>query len=98
MTVPEFRSVRFCTPCRVVYVAGRGGRLGRAAPQLVFHCPTLQRLASEESLGRLVNLAPRFACQALDLDRAMLLHVSGNNIVSGTAWWGGDVVAASDFA
>jgi LuxR family transcriptional regulator, regulator of acetate metabolism len=58
----------------------------------------LQRLASEESLGRLVNLAPRFACQALELDRAMLLHVSGNNIVSGTAWWGGDQVAASDFA
>jgi len=49
-------------------------------------------------LGRLVNLAPRFACQALELDRAMLLHVSGNNIVSGTAWYGGDVVAAADFA
>jgi LuxR family transcriptional regulator, regulator of acetate metabolism len=58
----------------------------------------LQRLGSEESLGRLVNLAPRFACQALELDRAMLLHVSGNSIVSGTAWWGGDQIAASDFA
>jgi DNA-binding CsgD family transcriptional regulator len=58
----------------------------------------LVRLGSEESLGRLVNLAPRFACQALELDRAMLLHISGNAIVSGTAWWGGDLVAASDFA
>jgi LuxR family transcriptional regulator, regulator of acetate metabolism len=58
----------------------------------------LLRLGSEQSLGRLVNLAPRFACQALELDRAMLLHISGNNIVSGTAWWGGDQVAASDFA
>ena len=28
----------------------------------------------------------------------MLLHISGNAIVSGTAWWGGDMVAASDFA
>jgi DNA-binding CsgD family transcriptional regulator len=58
----------------------------------------LQRLSTERSLGRLVNLAPRFACQALELDRAMLLHISGNTIVSGTAWWGGDQVAASDFA
>jgi DNA-binding CsgD family transcriptional regulator len=58
----------------------------------------LQRLGSEQSLGRLVNLAPRFACQALELDRAMLLHISGNSIVSGTAWWGGDQIAASDFA
>jgi DNA-binding CsgD family transcriptional regulator len=58
----------------------------------------LLRLGSEESLGRLVNLAPRFACQALELDRAMLLHISGNNIVSGTAWSGSDQVAASDFA
>jgi LuxR family transcriptional regulator, regulator of acetate metabolism len=58
----------------------------------------LIRLGSEESLGRLVNLAPRFACQALELDRAMLLHISGNSIVSGTAWSGGDQVAASDFA
>jgi LuxR family transcriptional regulator, regulator of acetate metabolism len=58
----------------------------------------LLRLSSEESLGRLVNLAPRFACQALELDRAMLLHVSGNAIISGTAWWGGDEIAASDFA
>lgn len=58
----------------------------------------LIRLGSEESLGRLVNLAPRFACQALELDRAMLLHISGNAVVSGTAWWGGDMVAASDFA
>jgi DNA-binding CsgD family transcriptional regulator len=56
------------------------------------------RLGSEESLGRLVNLAPRFACQALELDRAMLLHISGNAIVSGTAWSGEDQVAASDFA
>jgi len=55
-------------------------------------------LGSEESLGRLVNLAPRFACQALELDRAMLLHISGNAIVSGTAWAGTDQVAASDFA
>ena len=45
-----------------------------------------------------MNLAPRFACQALELDRAMLLHISGNSIVSGTAWWGGDQIAASDFA
>src|SRR3954465_9890889 len=59
---------------------------------------SLHRLASEESLGRLVNLAPRFACQALELDRAMLLHISGNNIVSGTAWAAGDLVAAADFA
>jgi DNA-binding CsgD family transcriptional regulator len=58
----------------------------------------LHRLGSEESLGRLVNLAPRFACQALELDRAMLLHISGNNIVSGTAWAAGDLVAAADFA
>src|SRR4051812_44764521 len=58
----------------------------------------LLRLGSEQSLGRLVNMAPRFACQALELDRAMLLHISGNNIVSGTAWWGGDQIAASDFA
>src|SRR3954454_2932081 len=58
----------------------------------------LVRLGSEESLGRLVNLAPRFACQALELDRAMLLHISGNAIVSGTAWAGSDHVAASDFA
>jgi DNA-binding CsgD family transcriptional regulator len=58
----------------------------------------LLRLGAEQSLGRLVNLAPRFACQALELDRAMLLHVSGNAIVSGTAWWGGDQIAASDFA
>jgi DNA-binding CsgD family transcriptional regulator len=58
----------------------------------------LLRLGSEQSLGRLVNLAPRFACQALELDRAMLLHVSGNSIVSGTAWWGGDQIAAADFA
>jgi DNA-binding CsgD family transcriptional regulator len=58
----------------------------------------LLRLGSEQSLGRLVNLAPRFACQALELDRAMLLHISGNAIVSGTAWWGGDQIAASDFA
>ena len=58
----------------------------------------LIRLGSEPSLGRLVNLAPRFACQALELDRAMLLHISGNSIVSGTAWWGGDQIAASDFA
>jgi LuxR family transcriptional regulator, regulator of acetate metabolism len=56
------------------------------------------RLGAEESLGRLVNLAPRFACQALELDRAMLLHISGNSIVSGTAWAGTDEVAASDFA
>jgi DNA-binding CsgD family transcriptional regulator len=58
----------------------------------------LIRLGSEPSLGRLVNLAPRFACQALELDRAMVLHISGNSIVSGTAWWGGDQIAASDFA
>jgi DNA-binding CsgD family transcriptional regulator len=58
----------------------------------------LLRLGSEQSLGRLVNLAPRFTCQALELDRAMLLHISGNAIVSGTAWWGGDQIAASDFA
>src|SRR3954454_6315956 len=58
----------------------------------------LIRLGSEPSLGRLVNLAPRFVCQALELDRAMLLHISGNSIVSGTAWWGGDQIAASDFA
>src|SRR3954451_24601863 len=58
----------------------------------------LHRLGAEESLGRLVNLAPRFACQALELDRAMLLHISGNNIVSGTAWAAGDLVAAADFA
>ena len=58
----------------------------------------LLRLGAEESLGRLVNLAPRFACQALELDRAMLLHISGNAIVSGTAWAAGDHVAASDFA
>jgi LuxR family transcriptional regulator, regulator of acetate metabolism len=58
----------------------------------------LLRLGSEQSLGRLVNLAPRFACQALELDRAMLLHISGNSIVSGTAWSGTDQVAASDFA
>src|SRR4051812_40411907 len=58
----------------------------------------LIRLGAEQSLGRLVNLAPRFACQALELDRAMLLHISGNSIVSGTAWWGGDQIAASDFA
>jgi LuxR family transcriptional regulator, regulator of acetate metabolism len=58
----------------------------------------LLRLGSEQSLGRLVNLAPRLACQALELDRAMLLHISGNTIVSGTAWWGGDQIAASDFA
>jgi LuxR family transcriptional regulator, regulator of acetate metabolism len=58
----------------------------------------LLRLGSEQSLGRLVNLAPRLACQALELDRAMLLHISGNTIVSGTAWWGGDQVAAADFA
>jgi LuxR family transcriptional regulator, regulator of acetate metabolism len=58
----------------------------------------LLRLSSEQSLGRLVNLAPRFACQALELDRAMLLHISGNTIVSGTAWWGGDQIAAADFA
>src|SRR4051794_37496048 len=58
----------------------------------------LLRLGSEQSLGRLVNLAPRFACQALELDRAMLLHISGNNIVSGTAWAAGDLVAAADFA
>jgi DNA-binding CsgD family transcriptional regulator len=58
----------------------------------------LIRLGSESSLGRLVNLAPRFACQAIELDRAMLLHISGNSIVSGTAWWGGDQIAASDFA
>jgi DNA-binding CsgD family transcriptional regulator len=57
----------------------------------------LLRLAAEESLGRLVNLAPRFACQALELDRAMLLHISGNTIVSGTAWSGTDQIAASDF-
>src|SRR4051794_5541974 len=58
----------------------------------------LMRLGSEQSLGRLVNLAPRFVCQALELDRAMLLHISGNSIASGTAWWGGDQIAASDFA
>jgi LuxR family transcriptional regulator, regulator of acetate metabolism len=58
----------------------------------------LLRLAGEESLGRLVNLAPRFACQALELDRAMLLHISGNAIVSGTAWSGTDQTAASDFS
>jgi DNA-binding CsgD family transcriptional regulator len=58
----------------------------------------LQRLGSEQSLGRLVNLAPRLTCQALEVDRAMLLHISGNAIVSGTAWWGGDQIAASDFA
>jgi DNA-binding CsgD family transcriptional regulator len=58
----------------------------------------LTRLGAEQSLGRLVNLAPRFVCQALELDRAMLLHISGNSIVSGTAWWGGDQIAASDFA
>src|SRR2546423_6636063 len=58
----------------------------------------LMRLGSEQSLGRLVNLAPRFACQALELDRAMLLHISGNSIVSGTAWAAGDEIAASDFA
>jgi LuxR family transcriptional regulator, regulator of acetate metabolism len=58
----------------------------------------LLRLAAEESLGRLVNLAPRFACQALELDRAMLLHISGNAIVSGTAWSGSDQIAASDFS
>jgi DNA-binding CsgD family transcriptional regulator len=58
----------------------------------------LIRLGAEQSLGRLVNLAPRFACQALELDRAMLLHISGNAIISGTAWWGGDQIAASDFA
>jgi len=58
----------------------------------------LIRLGSEESLGRLVNLAPRFACQALELDRSMLLHISGKAIVSGTAWAAGDHVAASDFA
>jgi LuxR family transcriptional regulator, regulator of acetate metabolism len=58
----------------------------------------LLRLAGEESLGRLVNLAPRFACQALELDRAMLLHISGNAIVSGTAWSGSDQIAASDFS
>jgi DNA-binding CsgD family transcriptional regulator len=58
----------------------------------------LQRLGSEQSLGRLVNLAPRSTCEALELDRAMLLHISGNTIVSGTAWWGGDQIAASDFA
>jgi DNA-binding CsgD family transcriptional regulator len=58
----------------------------------------LLRLGAEQSLGRLVNLAPRFACQALELDRAMLLHISGNTIVSGTAWWGGDQIAAADFA
>lgn len=58
----------------------------------------LIRLGAEPSLGRLVNLAPRFVCQALELDRAMLLHISGNSIVSGTAWWGGDQIAASDFA
>src|SRR5947207_13128426 len=58
----------------------------------------LLRLSSEHSLGRLVNLAPRFACQALELDRAMLLHISGNAIVSGTAWSCRDQVAASDFA
>jgi DNA-binding CsgD family transcriptional regulator len=57
----------------------------------------LLRLAAEESLGRLVNLAPRFACQALELDRAMLLHISGNTVVSGTAWSGTDQIAASDF-
>jgi LuxR family transcriptional regulator, regulator of acetate metabolism len=57
----------------------------------------LLRLGAEDSLGRLVNLAPRFACQALELDRAMLLHISGNAIVSGTAWAAGDHVAASDF-
>jgi LuxR family transcriptional regulator, regulator of acetate metabolism len=45
----------------------------------------------------LVNLAPRFACQALELDRAMLLHISGNTVVSGTAWSGTDQIAASDF-
>jgi LuxR family transcriptional regulator, regulator of acetate metabolism len=58
----------------------------------------LLRLAAEESLGRLVNLAPRFACQALELDRAMLLHISGNAVVSGTAWSGSDQIAASDFS
>jgi LuxR family transcriptional regulator, regulator of acetate metabolism len=58
----------------------------------------LLRLAGEESLGRLVNLAPRFACQALELDRAMLLHISGNAIISGTAWSGTDQTAASDFS
>jgi LuxR family transcriptional regulator, regulator of acetate metabolism len=58
----------------------------------------LLRLAGEESLGRLVNLAPRFACQALELDRAMLLHISGNAVVSGTAWSGSDQIAASDFS
>jgi DNA-binding CsgD family transcriptional regulator len=58
----------------------------------------LLRLGSEQSLGRLVNLVPRFTCQALEVDRAMLLHISGNAIVSGTAWWGGDQIAASDFA
>jgi LuxR family transcriptional regulator, regulator of acetate metabolism len=58
----------------------------------------LLRLGAEESLGRLVNLAPRFVCQALELDRAMLLHISGNQVVSGTAWAGSDEVAASDFA
>jgi DNA-binding CsgD family transcriptional regulator len=58
----------------------------------------LLRLGSEDSLGRLVNLTPRFVCQALELDRAMLLHISGNSIVSGTAWAAGDQVAAGDFA
>jgi DNA-binding CsgD family transcriptional regulator len=58
----------------------------------------LIRLGAEPSLGRLVNLAPRFVCQALELDRAMLLHISGNSIVSGTAWSGSDQLAASDFA
>jgi DNA-binding CsgD family transcriptional regulator len=58
----------------------------------------LIRLGAERSLGRLVNLAPRFVCHALELDRAMLLHIAGNSIVSGTAWSGGDQTAASDFA
>lgn len=44
-----------------------------------------------------MNLAPRFACQALELDRAMLLHISGNTIVGGTAWSGSDQIAAGDF-
>src|ERR687888_135308 len=91
MTLAEIQSDKLCITRAVLYVAPlRGACLAEPLHTLSSTVPRIRSVADPAA----ADLSRRLR----SVQRAMLLHVSGNSIVSGTAWWGGDQIAASDFA
>jgi LuxR family transcriptional regulator, regulator of acetate metabolism len=74
------------------------GPVAEAARRLRGVQRAMTRLSSLDSVARLVSAAPREACRAIGLERAMLSHIRGDRIAFASVSFEADPIIAADFA